>query len=59
MARVHSSVMILYSRWCIRFPSTCGYVGFLIDRAVGWKSGVAEIGIGSDLSVSVSGKVVA
>lgn len=32
---------------------------FLIDRAVGWKSEVAGIGIGSDLSVSVSGKAVA
>lgn len=32
---------------------------FLIDRAVDWKSGVAEIGVGSDLSVSVLGKAMA
>lgn len=59
MARVHSSVMILYSQWCIRFQSTCGCLFFLIDWAVGWKSGVAEIGVGSDLLVSVLGKAMA
>lgn len=32
---------------------------FLTHRAVDWKSGVAEIGVGSDLLVSVLGKAMA